>query len=241
MGEPTPSVESLWSKHRARWKPAEPYEPLPLRTYRAISWLRAARDQGAGNPDVAFILRWIAFNAAYAQDLSPRRPQELDALVLYLETLVDVDTRRSIDKAIWHKSSGTIGRLLDNQYIFNPFWSHAKEKESNSDWEQQLKNEGRQVVDTVKEHRSESTKMILTTLFPRLYTLRNQLVHGGATWNGSLNRDSVDDGARVLGFLVPTFIDVMIDNPSRDWGDPHYLARPALRIAERSSTAKPTP
>jgi hypothetical protein len=26
----------------------------------------------------------------------------------------------------------------------------------------------------------------------------------------------------VLGWLLPIFIDVMMDNPGRDWGRPHY-------------------
>ena len=66
------------------------------------------------------------------------------------------------------------------------------------------------------------TAKILSTLFDRLYVLRNQLVHGGATWSSSVNRDQVRDGTKVLGWLVPVMIDVMMDNPDRDWGKPFY-------------------
>ena len=66
------------------------------------------------------------------------------------------------------------------------------------------------------------TRTILSMLFDRLYVLRNQLVHGGATWNSSVNRDQVRDGARILGFLVPIFVDLMMDNPDVDWGLPYY-------------------
>ena len=52
--------------------------------------------------------------------------------------------------------------------------------------------------------------------------LRNQLVHGGATWNGAVNRDQVRDGAALLSWLLPTFIDIMMDNANRDWGKPFY-------------------
>ena len=45
-------------------------------------------------------------------------------------------------------------------------------------------------------------------LFDRLYVLRNQLVHGGATWNSSVNRGQVKAGAEILAFLVPVFVDV---------------------------------
>jgi hypothetical protein len=66
------------------------------------------------------------------------------------------------------------------------------------------------------------TARILSTLFDRLYVLRNQLVHGGATWSSSVNRDQVRDGAAVLGSLLPVMIDIMMDNPDRDWGRPFY-------------------
>ena len=67
-----------------------------------------------------------------------------------------------------------------------------------------------------------NTLRILITLFDRLYVLRNQLVHGGATWNGTVNRSQVIDGAAVLANLVPVFIDIMMDNPDHDWGKPFY-------------------
>ena len=52
--------------------------------------------------------------------------------------------------------------------------------------------------------------------------LRNQLVHGGATWNSGVNRDQVRDGAHILAVLVPVFIDLMMDNPQAPWGAPYY-------------------
>jgi hypothetical protein len=66
------------------------------------------------------------------------------------------------------------------------------------------------------------TSRILSVVFDRLYVLRNQLVHGGATWNSGVNRNQVRDGATVMGFLLPVFIDIMMDNPGRDWGKPFY-------------------
>jgi hypothetical protein len=63
---------------------------------------------------------------------------------------------------------------------------------------------------------------MLSVIFDRLYVLRNQLIHGGATWNSSANRDQVRDGAAVLGWLLPIFIDIMMDNPKQQWGMPHY-------------------
>ena len=59
-------------------------------------------------------------------------------------------------------------------------------------------------------------------VFDRLSVLRNQLVHGGATWGGSINRPQVRDGTAILAFLIPVFVDVMLDNPLEYWGRPFY-------------------
>ena len=64
------------------------------------------------------------------------------------------------------------------------------------------------------------TVRVLRLVFDRLYVLRNQIVHGGATWNSLLNRDQVRDGAAILAFLMPVLVDVMMDNPHEDWGRP---------------------
>lgn len=37
-----------------------------------------------------------------------------------------------------------------------------------------------------------------------------------------MNRNQVRDGAAILAALVPTFIDMMMDNPSEGWGRPYY-------------------
>ena len=63
---------------------------------------------------------------------------------------------------------------------------------------------------------------ILRTVFDRLYVLRNQLVHGGATWKSAVNRAQVRDGAAVLAWMLPVFIDIMMDNPGHAWGKPYY-------------------
>lgn len=52
--------------------------------------------------------------------------------------------------------------------------------------------------------------------------LRNQIVHGGATWNGSMNRDQVRDCVAILSELVPLVIELMMDNPNTLWGDANF-------------------
>lgn len=58
----------------------------------------------------------------------------------------------------------------------------------------------------------------LFIVFDRLYVLRCSLVHGGATWNSSVNRPQVEDGVRLLESLLPTMLDLMIENPGLELG-----------------------
>ena len=74
----------------------------------------------------------------------------------------------------------------------------------------------------VRALRARDTVEVLSRVFDRLYVLRNQLVDGGATWNSRVNRDQVRDGAAILAFLLPVFVDVMMDNPGEAWGRPFY-------------------
>jgi len=37
-----------------------------------------------------------------------------------------------------------------------------------------------------------------------------------------VNRAQVRDGAEILGFLMPVFIDIMMNNPNEHWGKPFY-------------------
>lgn len=65
-------------------------------------------------------------------------------------------------------------------------------------------------------------KKLFAATFERLYVLRNQVMHGGATWHSSVNRDQIRDGVNILGDVVPIIIHLMMENPRQLWGDPVY-------------------
>lgn len=193
---------------------------LQLRVHRALSWLdRAERE--TGDDDVRFILLWVGFNAAYAGDLDEAGPAsgERDAFKAYFEALVALDPGQRIYDAVWQRFTHEFRVLLDNRYVFAPFWAHHNGVPGYAGWQQMFETT-RDGAHKAIERRE--TSRFLALVFDRLYVLRNQLVHGGATWRGSVNRDQVRDGAAVLGWLLPIFIDIMMDNPARDWGRPYY-------------------
>lgn len=191
---------------------------LTLRIHRALSWLNRAEQ--AEDEDGKFIFLWIAFNAAYAQELDDSdRTSDKTAFTTFLQKLCDLDISKHLDELIWKEFSGSIRTLLDNPYVFHLFWEFLRGRIDEGDWKERFASAKRSAQSALA---SGKTPLLLSVIFNRLYTLRNQLIHGGATWNGKINRDQLRDCTRLLGKLVPLIITVMMDNPDTVWGDAVY-------------------
>ena len=195
-------------------------ETMGLRVHRAISWIGRAQKE-AGDPDAAFLFHWIAFNAAYADEREFQAiPQgERAAFAEFFGRVVRLDTSRRIYRAIWSTYSGPVRLLLENRFVFMPFWQHANGIPGNEDWQARF-DAARRVFHRATQG-GETAKM-LSLVFDRLYVLRCQLVHGGTTWGSYVNRAQVKDGGAILGTLMPLIADIMLDNPQEDWGRPFY-------------------
>jgi hypothetical protein len=213
------STPTAWSalKDKQRAIRAGFPDSLGLRVHRALSWLGRAEGEKA-DEDVRFMLLWIGFNAAYARDIGSELDEQR-SFKKYLDTLVSLDGDRRIHHAVWERFPHEIRVLLNNKYVFGPFFKHHNGLDGYNDWAERFVRKRRRVARCLAQF---DTSGILSIVFDRLYVLRNQLVHGGATWNSSVNRDQVRDGAAILGRLLPLFIDIMMDNPKRDWGRPFY-------------------
>lgn len=213
----SPTPDGLKEKQR-RLQAGFP-ENLSLRVHRAISWLQRAA-QESDDQDAAFIFLWIAFNSAYAEDIPDSLPSgERTNFDAFFERILAVDSKHRIYDAIWDRFPQSIRMLLDNHFVFQPFWHFHNGIDGYADWEDRFAKSKRKIQVALQ---NKDTKLILTTLFDRLYVLRNQLVHGGATWNSGTNRNQVRDGAAILNTLLPLFVDLMMDNPSISLGAPYY-------------------
>jgi len=195
-------------------------ETMGLRAHRAISWIGRAEACGEDD-DARFIFLWIAFNAAYAdeREFQAVAPGERAAFVDYFGRLVALDRDQRIYKALWQRFSGPVRMLMENRYVFNPFWQYHNGIDGFEDWEDRFKTSARSFAQSFQ---AGDIARVLSFVFDRLYVLRNQLVHGGSTWNSGVNRAQVRDGAEILGFLMPVLIDIMMDNPNENWGKPFY-------------------
>ena len=229
----TPRVKDLKARHGEIWDRgpfhAQPYGDLGLRTHRAIAWFERGAKEHADDEDVAFILYWIAFNAAYGKEM-PRQDNggDRDQFAVYLTRLIRSDTSNVTHSLLWGQLSEHVRNLLNNEYLFAPFWPNA-------DWQGRFQRFTRRVNEAWD---MRHTQEILAGLFDCLYMLRNQLVHGGAKWNSSFNRDSVRAGAVIMASLVPVFIEIMLDKPRANWGPAKYP--PGLQDGNRSRRSNPS-
>jgi hypothetical protein len=90
--------------------------------------------------------------------------------------------------------------LLDNPYVLKDFWVWQGGRLTQEEWRTRLASDRRKAARALAERR---TNVVLRIVLSRIYTLRNQLIHGGATWNGQVNRAQIRDCTRFMARLVP--------------------------------------
>lgn len=199
-------------------------EPSRIRIHRAISWLRRAELESE-DLDARFIFLWIAFNAAYAQEFGFEKP-ERELLKVFLGALVKADAGKTLHRLVFEQYTGPVRLLIDNKYVFDPFWRALREQDGSNAWGEKFMRDKRAALRAVMD---SNTVTVLGVIFDRLYVLRNQLVHGGATWNGKVNRPQVEVGAKLLGSLLPAMLALMLDHPELPLGE---IAYPVINRAE---------
>jgi len=212
---------------------AQNCEPAPQRQHnmdrmrRAYTWLE--RSERKGTEDVErFVFLWIAFNAAYGDESALRefveggetRETEADRFRTFLGNIVEQDEAGVLERIVWDKFPGPIRVLLSNQFVYRPFWMAVWGSDRGSDWRRRFAGSKR-IALAALSNRDVST--VLSVVFDRLYTLRNQIFHGGTTYPSGFGLDQIRDGSRIMASLVPAIFDIMrheIDsNPdSALWG-----------------------
>ena len=193
------------------------------RMRRARSWLD--RSEQATSEGEQFIFLWIAFNAAYGSDASDsenltQRRQFSD----FLGKVLERDAGNEIESIIWDAFPGPIRILLENEYVFAPFWKWVQGEPEGDDWHERFERETASVRRKLSER---DVHGILRIVFDRLYTLRNQMFHGGATFSEGWGQSQVHDGSRIMASLVPTVLEIMqldidSDPGAASWGAVAY-------------------
>ena len=140
----------------------------------------------------------------------------------FLQRLSQLDSHDYLYQLVWSRYPGAIRVLLDNRYVFQPYWDHQNGLSGSEDWEERFSSARQASHAALANH---DTGTVLSIVFQRLYTLRNQLIHGGATWSSSVNREQLRDANNIMGEVVPAIIAILLDNAHRHWGDACYPVR----------------
>ena len=210
------NYSTLKQKHRARRENFP--NDLSVRIHRALSWLERAEKE-ISDPDASFIFHWISFNAAYSGNISEEQGySEKSAFYSFFEQISKHDERNEVYTIIWERFSQEVRGILSNKYIFSSYWRHSN-GDDDSFWENSFHAS---IQKTNNALASQDNCTILSILFSRIYVLRNQIFHGNATWNGRVNRSQVKDCQKLLAVLLPCLLNIMMDNPDKEWGELAY-------------------
>ena len=157
---------------RARRLGSRNTDGLGLRVHRALSWLEAA-ERCEDDNDARFIFLWISLNAAYADEIQRESAPEQAVLDRFLQHLVELDTANLLYDLVWSRFAGPFRMLLDNRFVFQPFWDYQNGKIDEDRWRRSFESAKTAARRALRDRRQ--TAKALAIVLSRLYTLRNQL------------------------------------------------------------------
>lgn len=215
-------LEERWRKDFPYGEDGDPYFHLRLR--RSVSWLGRAEQFFHTKPqdlDIAFTCYWIAFNALYVNDTSKTEEEQING---YIGWLLRYDKANGMCNALQNEvSKKAVLSFMDNKFLYQRFWNyHKNRRRKYRNWESKFAQENKKVrsaINRISENDAltrdiqTDLRLVLRRVFGRMYVLRNQTIHGSATWGSDRNRENVGEGNRIMALFVPLFTELMMDNP----------------------------
>ena len=142
-------------------------DDLGLRLRRSLSWLdRAEKEMSSGDHDAAFIFHWIAFNASYQKQHSPvgsPESPEREHFTEYFRRLISLDSEGAVYDAVWQRFSESIRVLLENRYVFQPFWNHLNGVPGYENWESRFAGSRRTIGNALARQNTETASTCCAT------------------------------------------------------------------------------
>ncbi len=206
-------LEEKWQPVKDQLKDDERGQNLRIRMHRCFSWMKSAQQhQQAQDYDSVLLANWIAFNGLYGQwDAINREPKpDIKCWKDFIDQIIAIDDEGSFNTLVENQRE-LILDILDNEYINKYFWEDPTEAKA---------------FQSKKDHRSAATwyrdkkyDIILKRALGRVYVLRCQMMHGGATHGSKLNRDSIALCADLIQNLLPVIITIITRNgKDQNWG-----------------------
>jgi len=214
------NTESLVQRLEEKWQPVkdqlkdhERGQNLRIRMHRCFSWMKSAeRHHGVEDYDCALLTHWVAFNGLYGQwDGINREPKpDIKCWKDFIDQINSVDAAGLLTTFIENQRD-LILEILDNEYINKYFWEDPTET---------------QAIKSKKDHRSAKAwyrdgkfDVIIKRALGRVYVLRCQIMHGGATHGSKLNRDTIALCDDLIRQMLPVIITIITRNgKDQNWG-----------------------
>lgn len=130
-----------------------------------------------------------------------------------------MDTEKKLYNLVWSQYSSNIRSILNNQFILANYWRYQSGDIKESAWIE-AKNKATTAAHTALANNDTTT--VLSIILSRLYVLRNQIMHGGATYDSGANRQQLADCSALMFDIVPLFIELMMAGQHHVWGDAAY-------------------
>jgi len=198
------------------------HQDYAIRVWRSLSWLERAESAGTDDPEGRFIFAWIGFNALYARVDDDHRPWgDREALGAFLAQAWRLDRRGRIRRLLGKRQLPVL-KLIENKYLSSRFWDHG---------ESAAGHVRKELQQAMARCGTPNMLPVLQVLFERLYTMRNQVMHGASTKGSRLNRRTLHGSGSILLELLPEVLEILIDDGIReDWGRVCYRPdQPAAR------------
>ena len=184
------------------------FQNYQIRVHRALSWWeRAAELDLDENPEGRLLFAWIAFNALYGawdeQGGGPTKDRE--GWGAFLSKVVTWDRDGLLVNCV-QEFRDAILDLLDNKYLDAHFWRRRATYGGSR----------RQYYLGQSLYAERRWCEVLVLLFDRVYVLRSQIVHGAATRNSRLNRDTLREVIRLFEAVLHPVLRVVVEHGAHD-------------------------
>ena len=219
------------------------------RMERALSWLERYEKCGANEIDEQFLFLWISFNAAYGADehLKFRKLDDHKKFEEFLGMVVDHDDNYERLSNFLRVHEKNLNEIMKNRFLFDDFWRAEYSEKNSRNWQRYFAETKNSMKDALRKVCSGTGirfhfVTVLGFAFDRLYTLRNQMIHGHASWRDRYNRTSLDVGNAVLGSCIPVILEIMLiaikKDPDMSWGG-RVAYPPFLPVPDDKTNLKP--
>ena len=194
------------------------YEEIRTRIHRGISWLKCA-NTCYQDDDQFYIFSWIAFNAMYGA-MDTDASTERDQHKTFFKNIIACDFEKKVCNILCDNLKPKIMILVKNKYIYAPFWYNEQGLEDYENWQEGFKKSKKDIQAALLG--KTSPIFILSVIFDRMYVLRNQILHGAATYQGNINRPQIKSARILIQALLPIFIEIVLTNEDTNWGQINY-------------------